>query len=312
MKIFIDKGYLVKRYLLMMVISLSWLACEESREIKYSESDAIVQQHADPYLQILTGFIPFEVATVSYDLKFNVINGVDAIEEVNFYKTFFDSGLQMESNEMLVATYSGLGELRTVLVENLTYAELADGLLVNGAPLPASDVDIVPGSGWSFRFEGVDASGNVVPLLGAINMVLSKYAGNYEVIESSYFRIGVDNGDWNGQVVFMGFVDEVTLSHNDFWGPFGWAGKSFHFSFDPDDLSVEVPILTADGQIFGDSPLSCATDKSLFKNVPCDGSNKIVDDEGGPGAHRIYLTYGYFTDGSGSREFYEVLEKVVN
>jgi hypothetical protein len=73
-------------------------------------------------------------------------------------------------------------------------------------------------------------SGESLSLLGAINMVYSKYAGLYKVIESNYFRIGVPGTppNWNGSERFIGHVDDVTLSHNDAWGPFDdWAANHF-------------------------------------------------------------------------------------
>uniref|UniRef100_UPI0030CA20B7 hypothetical protein n=1 Tax=uncultured Flavobacterium sp. TaxID=165435 RepID=UPI0030CA20B7 len=40
-------------------------------------------------------------------------------------------------------------------------------------------------------------------------------------------------------------------------------------------------------------------------------NNTIVRDNV-DGKDKIYMTYGYFTTGSGPREFYEVLEKIVD
>ncbi len=302
----------------MFVVSLAWLSCEDDREIEYN--DAIVQQHADPYLQVVTGFIPFEVGTESYDFEFNVINGVVAVENIKLYGSFYDAESKLTSNELLYGEYPVDDPLRSVITDTFTYDELKEGLLVDGNPLPDSDEDIYPGSGWAFRFEGDYASGKTLPLAGQINMVLSKYAGNYEVIESDYWRIGVQSGlaDWTGTVVFIGFVDEVTLSHNDFWGPFAWTGFSFHFSVDPDDNTIIAPltdedgVAIPDGQFSGLFSVTCGENASKFDNVPCEDSNIIVDDEGGPGKHRIYLTYGYQSADGGIREFYEVLERIVD
>lgn len=315
MKILNTKRYLAKRYLLMMLVSFAWLGCEDDPKIDYGNSEAPLQ-HTDPYLQVVTGFIPFEIGTPSYDFEFNLVNGIDEIENVRLYGSFFDSESGLTSNEIIYGEYPVNEPLKALIQDNFTYDELKAGLLVGGSELPVSDVDIAPGSGWSFRFEGDYASGRTGVLAGSINMVLSKYAGNYEVIESSYFRIGADNGDWDGQVIFIGFVDQVTLSHNDFWGPLPWAGKSFHITVNPDN-SLTAPVLTADGirNVTTDGfLLTCVENASKFDNVPCAGSNKIVDDEGGPGRHRIYLTYGYeiIAGATGTREFYEVLERVVD
>ena len=312
MKIFVNKEYLTG--CLLILLSLLWLSCDDEPEIDYDKTAAIDQQVLDPYLQVTTGFVSFTPGTPEYNIGFNVINGVKKIDKVNVYTTFKDAASGQSSNEVIIGTYDVTSPERTVITDKLTYAELTQGLTVNGQPLPASDEDVVPGSGWTYRFEGIQPSGESLSLLGAINMVYSKYAGLYKVIESNYFRIGVPGSppNWNGSERFIGHVDDVTLSHNDAWGPFDdWAGESFHFSIDPVSMAIEVPIITESGLYSGTRALSCQTDKSQFKNVPCDGSNILIEDNVN-GKHIIKLTYGYFTDGSGPREFYEVLEKIVD
>lgn len=310
MKIYSNRYF--KGFLLITFFSLLWLSCDdESNEIEYSENTAIEQQVSSPYIQVITGFVSFKPGTAEYSIGFNVINGVKSLSKVNVYTTFKDAKSGSFSNERLIGSYDVTSPYRTVVTDKLTYAELREGFTVNGQALPASDVDVAPGSGWTYRFEGIETSGASVSLLGAINMVFSKYAGLYKVIESSYYRIGVLTSTWTDQERFIGHVDDVTLSHNDYWGPFGWTGSSFNFTVDPTSKAITVPVITESGIYTGTRAIGCKTDKGLFKNVPCDGSNKLVEDDV-TGKHKIYLTYGYFTDGSGAREFYEVLEKIVN
>lgn len=318
MKLFIDKGFLLKR-VLAVAMAMLWLSCEEDRDINYSENDAIDQVILDPYLQVVTGFIPFEIGTEKYGLTFNVINGVNEVTAVKLYGSFYDAASGLTSNEVQYGEYSVDSPLRTVLTDSLTYDELKAGLTIDGNPLPDTDADIGPGSGWSFRFEGVYASGETLPLAGAINMVLSKYAGIYVVSESKYVRgVGEDFGGWDGTEVFIGFVDENTLSYNDRWGYFDWAGCSFHISIDPETGEVEVPILTDCGVFAGTGPITCQDNKNAFGNLaavlgyhPCDVSNIIIDDAVN-GAHVIKLTYGYMGANGIPRAFTETLTKVVN
>ena len=198
MKIFINKEYLTG--CLLILLSLLWLSCDDEPEIDYDDNAAINQQVLDPYLQVTTGFVSFTPGTPEYNIGFNVINGVKTIDKVNVYTTFNDAASGQSSNEVLIGTYDVTSPQRTVITDVLTYAELKDGLTVNGQPLPESDEDVAPGSGWIYRFEGVQTSGESVSLLGAIKMVYSKYAGLYKVIESNYFRIGVHRPpNWNGR-----------------------------------------------------------------------------------------------------------------
>jgi hypothetical protein len=42
----------------------------------------------------------------------------------------------------------------TTVTDELTYAKLKEGLIINGNPLPEDELDIAIGSGWQFRFVG--------------------------------------------------------------------------------------------------------------------------------------------------------------
>lgn len=314
-----------KRYLLMTIISLSWLACDDTPEIvEYSEANAAELQHADPFLQVITGFIPFEVGKEEYNIKFNVINGQNAVSRVKLYGRFFDAESKQTSDDVLFGEYQISDPKRTVIAESFTYEELRDGVLVGGNPLPVSDEDIYPGSGWSFRFEADYASGNTRPLSGAINMVLSKYAGIYKVSNSTYMRIQVDPvilpplgvESWDGEEVFIGFVDENTLSYNDAWGYFPTPGCSWNFSYDETGKITEIETPNGVCASAGTTLATCKT-PAAFKNLSeylgidlCLESNVIIDNNE-TGAHVIKLTYGYLGPG-GYRQFTETLTKVVD
>jgi hypothetical protein len=241
-------------------------------------------------------------------MEFNVVNGTKRITDVKVYSSFTDAATGATSNEVLLGTYALDADNFTEIREELTYADLKAGLQVNGSPLPDNEVDLAIGSGWIFRFTATSAEGEI-PLPGNIRVgVLSRFAGIYRVVESAYYRIGVLTDEWAGETRFIGSVDATTFSYNDFWGPFPWGGSSFHFVLNESDNTLEVPVITADGIYAGNRPMSCETDFALFTNVPCTGSNVLIPDDVN-GHHQIKLTYGYFTDGSGPREFYEILEK---
>lgn len=283
------------------------VSCNEDDFVTYGDESP--QGISDPFIQVLTPVISFQAGTPSYTMEFNVVNGLKRITAVEVYMTFTDAVSGAESNEALLATYPLDADDLTVISDELTYAELKTGLTVNGNPLPDDEVNLAIGSGWKFRFLGKRAGGDI-GLPGSIRVgVLSRFAGNYKVIESGYYRINVFSSNWNGQTRFIGSVDATTFSYNDFWGPFGWGGQSFNFSLNETDNTLTVPILTASGLFSGTRPINCTDDYALFVDVPCDGQNVLIPDDVG-GKHVIKLTYGYFTDGSGSRQFYEILEKI--
>jgi hypothetical protein len=284
------------------------ISCDEDL-VEYGPEQ--FQEITDPYLRILTPAIGFQAGTPSYQVEFDIINGAKRITAVDVYMTFLDATSGQTSNEVLLASYPVEAGNLTQVRAALTYDDLKNGLTVNGGPLPADQVELAVGSQWTFSFIGRRGEGDL-PLNGSIRVgVLSRFAGIYRVVDAIYYRIGVptDAGPWVDQTRFIGSVDETTFSYNDFWGPFVWTGSAFNFSIDFSDNSIEVPILV-NGRIFsGNRALNCSVEPETFTSVSCDGSNVLIPDDAN-GKHTIKLTYGYFTDGSGSREFQEVLEKL--
>jgi hypothetical protein len=298
------------RFGILLAVSLLvvGVGCEEDL-VEYGPEQP--QKITDPYLQIVTSVIAFQAGTPSYSMEFNIINGEKRISAVDVYMVFTDAATGAESNEALLVSIPADAGNFTAVSQELTYAQLKSGLTVNGGPLPDNEVDLAVGSGWQFSFIGRRGEGDI-PLNGSIRVgVLSRFAGIYRVVEGQYFRIGVptDAGAWVGQTRFIGSVDETTFSYNDFWGPFVWTGSSFRFVLDPSDNSIEVPVLVNGALFSGNRPMNCSINPADFAFVPCDGSNVLIPDDAN-GKHTIKLTYGYFTDGSGPREFYEVLEKL--
>ncbi len=299
----------------VFVLAACAFSCNEDDPVEYSSG--LFQEITDPFLQVRTGVVSFQAGTPSYNLGFNVVNGTKALSQVTVYSQFEDAATGDVSDEVVFGTYAVSGAL-TAVDQEITYDDLKNGIVINGGAMPDDQTALAIGSLWRMRFEGTTASGDI-PLTGSMIVgVLSRFAGLYRVLESSYFRIGADNGGWNGTDIFIGSVDATTYSHNDNWGPFGWAGNSFTFSIDETDNSITVPLIDGDGQLANGNPLfsgnravGCHSEPEFFVNVPCAGSNVLIPDDVG-GKHRLILTYGYFTDGSGPREFYEVMEKIVN
>ena len=140
-------------------------------------------------------------------------------------------------------------------------------------------------------------------------------AGIYEVTQAAYYRIGeeMDVDNWVGQERIISQFDDSRFSYNDYWGPFEWKGEHFNFSIEPATNKITVPITNT--LFAGDFVLNCADNYEHFINVPCDESNIFVEDQVN-GQHKIYLTYGYYfdtdEDDAGPREYYEVLERIIN
>jgi hypothetical protein len=301
------KRFNIKLLLPFLFLSVFFLSCGKEELVTYGDGGNV--KIADAFLQIQTAVVQFQAGLPDYKLSTYLVNGEKTVTKVNVYSVYTDAKSGAKSNEALLTSFDVPAGNRVLLDKNITYADLKKGLTVNGGGLPDDQKVLPVGSGWKFRFEGETASGKV-NLPGNVNVgVLSRFAGLYKVIESKYYRIGVLTADWAGQTRFIGSVDETTFSYNDFWGSFAWTGKSFNFSLNTDN-SINVPI-PINGIFSGTYAINCKDNKDKFGFVPCDGSNVLIPEET-TGKHIIKLTYGYFTETGavGSREFYEILEKI--
>lgn len=273
-------------------------------EISESANDAVQD------IIINTPVVSFVAGTESYTIDFLVRTpNSDNVKNIEVYKQFTNASDGSVSDRLLLGTYPvAAGANTTSIVDQVTYAQLSDGL-----GLPSDELAIPIGSKWDLTFDAKDGSGGTAFTTGTIVLgVLSPFAGTYQVIESDYYRIGVQSGgaDWTGSQIFIGSVDANTFSHNDWWGPFESPG---FFVFDLNDDNT-ITVTDTPEQLFfsGNDMLTCQEDGSSFVNVPCDGSNVLEPSD--DGKHIIKLTYGYFTasgdENEGAREFYEVLEKI--
>jgi hypothetical protein len=301
----------IKYFLSLVALVFLFASCEEEFTAPtYSSSGAV--KIADPYLQINSPVIAFQAGTKDYTIDFNAINGLNAMSKVNVYKVFKDAKSGKSSAPALLGSYDIPAGNKTAVVKKITYADLKNGLSVGGAGLP-DEKDLAVGSSWKLTFEGETTAGKI-PLDGSMTVgVLSRFAGIYKIVDFKYFRIGVATALAEyavGKERFIGSVDENTFSYNDYWGGFAWGGKSFNFDIDFATNKVKVPILVNGDLFSGNRALDCDKDGGDMKNVPCATANVFTPVDA-TGKHRIKLAYGYFTDGSGPREFYEELEKVV-
>lgn len=303
-----------KLLMLLCLLSVGMFSCVQNADDNlavYSEADVM---RNDPLQQILvnTPVISFVAGEPGYDIEFlAIIPNNPGITDVKATAVFFDAGSQQSSESFDLGSYSiNTSENTTLIQDNLTYEDLSDGVTVGGQPLPDSQVEVPVGSTWTVTLTATDASGEAVftgP--GIIIGVLSPFAGLYEIIESSYYRINVDGGTWNGEERFIGSIDANTFSKPDWFGPFGGTGR-MEFVLN-DDNTITWPDTPDQLIAAGNDFLSCQEDAGQFVDVPCEGSNVL--EPAADGRHILKFTYGYFTasgdENEGSRQFYEVLRK---
>ena len=252
----------------------------------------------------------------TYTVSLQVLQGEVKTTSVNVWKSFTSSEGET-SNQALLKEVNVTSDVTSALEFTVDLEELRSGLSIDGVDLPADDGLYSIGDSWTLTFQTVTSEGNVHLNRSTVKIsVATRLAGMYEVIASSYFRIGVDNGGWNGDIRFIESVNPTTYYHSGY-GPFtlDQSPASF-FYFSVDDANTVSYFQEYNGAVItglGTNLITCQTNPNDMVNVDCDPATTnyvLLNDE--TGEDIIYMTYGYYTDGSGPREFYEVLQKVVN
>ena len=159
-----------------------------------------------------------------------------------------------------------------------------------------------------------------------IIFITTDMEGIYTVIESKYWRIGVPRPDvvWTGQTRVIEFVsstiNEAIYRFLNYAGPFGplnQANDNTHY-FTINTFGVVKTPVNYNGvpQVLNTMPLiNCDETPTLMINA-CSyvGPQNVIVKDNVTGKDKIYRTYGYntTTGAAGPREFYEVIERIVN
>lgn len=244
------------------------------------------------------------------------------IESIEVYKSFSgtkiftasddsDSVVSYSSNEMLDRTISVSSSDFEFLDFTYTFDELKDGLTVNGDALPTLDGDYNIGDSWSLKVVSILSDGRSVAQRTPINLTVStRYAGRYLVTNQEYYRIGDFRDDvaWPTEFVIES-IDATTYRQVEYFGAFD--GNELYFQVIDGVISYPENKPNGDAQIGNDQPLTtCNRNPADLSNVNCATSNVVIDDDVN-GEDLLIMTYGYFTAGSGAREFYQELKKIV-
>jgi hypothetical protein len=236
------------------------------------------------------------------------------IVKINIYKSaeIFSASEKklLVSNEILSESINVAGTDRlTVTSKKYAYTDLINGLTIGGNPLPASDGQLSIGDKFVFRIESELANGNKVQQSFKVNMVVStRYAGTYICTDLKYYRLGVLSPSyWLDAELVIKSIDAITYEYD--WGStIGWTGP-LYFQVDGDGNITYPAEWNGKAQVLNGQPLiTCDRNLSDLANVPCNGSNKVIKDDIN-GKDQLILTYGYYTAGSGPREFTETLVK---
>lgn len=106
-------------------------------------------------------------------------NGVE-IDEVQFYRAYFRAADTVWSNTVLHATVANSGNEAGFIAD---YAALSAGLLLEGAPMPATDATLAIADYWQITAKSVLSDGRIVENAVKVKIVVSNlWSGTYTVV----------------------------------------------------------------------------------------------------------------------------------
>ncbi|VXB47093.1 conserved exported hypothetical protein [Flavobacterium sp. 9AF] len=269
----------------------------------------------------LVGYVVGNGDTYQYKANFDIIQGEEKTTKVDVYKFFSKKNLDgsfTNSNRTLLKTLIlDTGVSFNNYEFTFTYPELIQGLSIGGSPLPTSDTTLQIGESWTLVFVSTLTDGKVLENASTAKVAVgTRFAGTYKCNFGAYYRLGVfstGTADWPGSTTIES-VDETTYKVVEYFGIFN--NNEYYFNMDSNDV-ITYPANRPDGspQLGNGQPfITCATNPTDFADVSIDctsTSNRGVRDNV-EGKDKLYMSYGYFTTGSGPRVFYHELEKIVN
>jgi hypothetical protein len=131
-----------------------------------------------------TGNIPYKLgATPSVAITITIPKG-PAISSIEVYNTYYDNYDTLVSNEVLMTTVDVGGANSSADVNktlSLTYADLKKDILVSGAGLPDSELELAIANAWVLKYVSVMSDGRKVVNNANTNIgVANQYAGSYQ------------------------------------------------------------------------------------------------------------------------------------
>lgn len=269
--------------------------------------------------------------TGPYTASVRVFQGTIKTTNVRINKTFYTSEIVVDpitgEETKIVLKSNTIDDFKTIAISetaqnslfsyDFTFSELIEGLSVDGNPLPTTDGEYQIGDYWELEYFTTNSNGVHKNYATTQAAVSTRFAGTYNVLKGEYFRLGANNGGgvmWTGDQVAIKSIDAITYEWAE-WGILsGWADNVLYFQIDPVTLKITYPV-EWDGvvQTLNGEPLIFLPDSALdLTNVSgmTDTPDQAFLVENGK--DQLDMVYGYYTGGSGPREFYHLLEKVVD
>ena len=242
----------------------------------------------------------------------SVFQGREQTTSIDIYKSFTNNTTGAVSNEVLLKTITiGDTTMGATFGFDLTftYEELITDLTIDGAPLPANDGNLNIGDYWSLRYASNTSEGDLNFNAKTTKVAVgTRYAGVYTVEESSYYRLGVDGGNWNGTDRIIESVNATIYRHK---GVGFWDDNEFYFTVDNATGVITIMDVDLDGNgvnLNGQPIMTCESNNG-FTVLACGASSSMAVPDDVDGADELIMTVGYLTAGSGPREFFQRMVK---
>ena len=320
------KSYNKILYILSLLAVTLFTACEQDADDNVTENAA-----EGGLVNVETPLINYVVGNdQAYTVEMLVMQSdrvttdqVEVFSTFNGFKRNPDGTMLMEdgaavpvTSNSVVAAVIDIPTNTTDLVSfDVDFADLINGIVLDGSPLSSNDVDLFIGEFWEFSFASKTSDGNTHLNNATAKIAVStRFAGIYTTVESIYWHpTAGDQGNFNGAQVTIESVDAITY-HILANGPFSLGqdpDNEFYFTVDPVTDVITVPKeYNGETQTVwgGDEVANCFTDSALLPHVNCGNTNFVIKDDVN-GKDRIVISHGYIRD-TGTREFYQVLEKI--
>ena len=305
---------------ILSVLFLSLLvipACDDSESLVTGVEGGLVE--------VLSPSVNYVVGNSGpYNCSMTIYQGEIKTTKVEVYKSFTttlptpteenpDSTETHMSDEVLFKTI----DVTTMETANVSFEfsfdDLIAGLTIKDQPLSGTDTDYLIGDSWKFRYVSTTNTGSVVQQNKVTKVtVATRFAGKYRFVEGVYYRLGVlsSSGDyWDPEYLFES-IDAKTYKMN---GMSAWPDNELYFQIEEDGSITYPAEWKGVAQLLNGMPLiTCDRNLGDLANVHCGDSNYVIKDDVN-GKDRLVMSFGYnATSGdTGPREFYQVMEKIV-
>jgi len=247
-----------------------------------------------------------------YTANMRVMQGKVKSTSIRISKTFYSGDYVSNTIENFKTIDITDTDQNSFVNYSFVFSDMVEGLMgPDGQPLSGNDGDYLVGDYWRFNYYTTNSNGEHKNYASTKATVSTRFAGTYRVVQGDYWRLGVYYANYFPDEVIIESVDASIYKHN---GISLWPdGNTFYFTVDADTGAITIMETDPEGNavFLNDEPIITCGTYGGWMAAPCEGSDIAVKNDE-TGEDTLTLTVGYNTGGSGPREFYEVLEKIVD